>query len=80
MTFLGHSEAASMNQPITTEYILGYFPEVRDFMARRPGSCTFRATFGLPINRRRPRPRPVLPAPVIDEELLRRVRDGMIRW
>ena len=37
-----------------------------------------RTEAGLPIQRRRPSPRPVLPAPVIDEELLRRVRDGLI--
>jgi hypothetical protein len=39
-----------------------------------------RTDAGLPINRRRPRPHPALPAPVIDEELLRRVRDGLTRW
>lgn len=34
-----------MNQPITAEYVLGYFPELHELVTRRPGSWTFRATF-----------------------------------
>jgi hypothetical protein len=34
-----------MNHPITAEYVLGYFPELHELVARRSASWTFRATF-----------------------------------
>lgn len=34
-----------MNQPITTEYVLGYFPDLHELVTRRSASWTFRATF-----------------------------------
>jgi hypothetical protein len=36
-----------------------------------------RTESGLPIRRRQPRSQPVTPAPLLDEEVLRRVREGL---